>query len=791
MDYLNKAINYSSGLINRDIYLYLYILIKFIFLKPRKSKKLEQHMEKYTNRINEQIIKDKDKYIKIEVNLMYTKQNLMNILDFIKMQNLLYAGDIFEGILIVTFSYGFETDKDNCFGKYLFNNLYRFYSLKHNDIANWYIKEKFRDNEDIESLITMDITHDNKKDSLKEKRAPVIETSSFMEEEPLTGENDSIFYNLLLEINKNKYQPFYLDENNTKAKWYIHRGVFNSQTKLSKLYKFIIKNLENKKSVTLDRDIASNSIPKIISDIFDEHSLGHASLKIVLSFFISVYIYYQNKHSQFIKYSEPSEYIEGNEDEDDKYISKDPIPFELDLKGAYIEGRYSNIIFSPIRIEPRILRLNISQNNFRENGFTDMSKVLLFNNNLSYIDYNVSLLKSYYLDYLNYTLGIFDNYSVKEINFSYNYIREDCNDYLARLLSHLKGLKTLNLSSNDLKKGLSSFFIMLKRLYRESKINLENLYLNKCTLDDASFYELGELLKSKYCKLKRLYLSQNNKVSNINFLKKLKKNRSLIELNFSKSNIGAHDLADIKKIISNTSIKHLYLYKNKITDFNELIRTLFRTRLIKEEFENEDNVMNNDDALLLNLDLSNSDIWLKNKNQVILVNKIIKETNLSCLDISHILYGPSPDKKQMTASNESYRNFIDNNIKPSLEKTQSKYIELIENKVPIEIEIKDLEKENYDELNDFDEELNIKIEQITNDKEAKNIVFLKKNALEIIQKINTEAKYDSISRKANLANKKDKKKFFNKIVSNMRLIYLKKRLGEIDNKIEKKKLIII
>ena len=228
MKYFQNAVNYSSRLINREIYLYLFNLMKFIFINPRKSnkKEIEEKLEKYTNNINEKIIKKEDKYINIKVNLMYTKENFMNIIDFIKTQNLLFAGDIIEGILIMVFSLGFETDKDNCFGKFLFNNMNRFFSLRYNDLADWYKKEKFRKNEDIQKLITVEIASDDDKNK-REKEIKIKEKDS--------GKN-SIFYNFLLEINKEKYKSVYLDENNTKAKWYIHRGEFKSQKKLNIIY---------------------------------------------------------------------------------------------------------------------------------------------------------------------------------------------------------------------------------------------------------------------------------------------------------------------------------------------------------------------------------------------------------------------------------------------------------------------------------------------------------------------------------------------------------------------------
>ena len=100
MDYIKKSLKYSSELINRNIYLYLYNLIKYIFLNTKKSLEVEKKLVLHTNKINEEIIKDKKKFIDIKNNV-YSKENIINILDFIKMQNLLYSGDIMEGILIM------------------------------------------------------------------------------------------------------------------------------------------------------------------------------------------------------------------------------------------------------------------------------------------------------------------------------------------------------------------------------------------------------------------------------------------------------------------------------------------------------------------------------------------------------------------------------------------------------------------------------------------------------------------------------------------------------------------
>ena len=62
------------------------------------------------------------------------------------------------------------------------------------------------------------------------------------------------------------------------------------------------------------------------------------------------------------------------------------------------------------------------------------------------IDYSVSVLKTYFFDYFNCGFSIFDNYNIEELNISYNYIKEDRDYYLTKILSHLKGLETINLS---------------------------------------------------------------------------------------------------------------------------------------------------------------------------------------------------------------------------------------------------------------------------------------------------------------------------------------------------------
>ena len=133
----------------------------------------------------------------------------------------------------------------------------------------------------------------------------------------------------------------------------------------------------------------------------------------------------------------------------------------------------------------------------------------MFNKNIKIISFQECLISSLSLDTFNEDFILFNNYNVKELNLSSNLLKSDSDINLSKLITHFKGLKSLVLSNNTLKSGLGSFFATLKNLYRKNQSNLEELYLVNCELDDISFYELGELLKSKYCKLKCLCLNEN------------------------------------------------------------------------------------------------------------------------------------------------------------------------------------------------------------------------------------------------------------------------------------------
>ena len=494
-------------------------------------------------------------------------------------------------------------------------------SIKDDELVEWFIKGKIND-----KII-------NIRKLLRNDYLKIYNFLNTIQEEPLIDLLYEIYSekNIKKEINKKKFLNF------------TNRRNFD----------FIIKKLK------LDSDELWDNDFKIINDYFlndyaffeskyryDEKEIHLEKLKkrkipLIRSLFISVYIYYQNQNSTLMKYRNFEENLEI-------------IPYEYNLSEAAIEYNLLDIVMSPLRVDPRIDEIKLHKNILKENGFKELGKILLFNKSIKKIDFHVCQIKSSHIDFLNDILCLFDNNSVGVLNLSYNYLKEDNAEYLSNILTHFKKLKSINLSCNDFKRGISSFLITLKKLYRQGKSDLESLNLNKCNLDDISYYELGELLKSKYCKLKKLYINNNNIPSNINFLKKLKKNRCLTQIYFNRSNIGNNDTNDIMRIISNCNIEYLYLNKNRISDFSQCLRIIYKTRLIKKE----DKIIR-ENPNFYNLDLGDNICINKNADKIKLLKNIINETTLYCLDISKILYDAYPDKYIKIILNKDYITSVD------------------------------------------------------------------------------------------------------------------------------------
>ena len=114
---------------------------------------------------------------------------------------------------------------------------------------------------------------------------------------------------------------------------------------------------------------------------------------IIRSFFHTVYNYFQIINSELMKYKLNSnnnndnnkEENEEEDDEDEDFEFKKAkelvdVPFACDLTSLNMEGKYSYVILSPIRIEPKVENCILIQNNLKEIGLYESGNMFLFNN---------------------------------------------------------------------------------------------------------------------------------------------------------------------------------------------------------------------------------------------------------------------------------------------------------------------------------------------------------------------------------------------------------------------------
>ena len=296
-------------------------------------------------------------------------------------------------------------------------------------------------------------------------------------------------------------------------------------------------------------------------------------------------------------------------------------------------------------------------------------------------------------------------------------------------------------------------------------------------MDGQALYELGELLKCKFCKLKKLFLSGNSfPYNNNDFFKKLKKNKSLTEIYLNKNDIWNGNVDDILRIINITEIKYLYLYRIKITDFNKLLAIINRTKLIGNK--DDENNINLDELFLTNLDLSNNDFNIKNEQHIELLIKLIEKTNLHCLDISHILYDDNPYKLKKINDNVNYRTKVEE-LKKILEDNREKYIKNVSDLRKNKVDKKHNENlKDEKALKQYDDDIyNI----IANDK-AKHPLFLRKEARRIL---NNE------KNKEIRKNEKEFEKMEENLINYMIYKRSERDINKLEKEVKKKKLILI
>ena len=602
----------KSSIINKDSYLFLYCLLKSIFIKDIGNRKEKN------DKIEEYLKKIREKY-KIDLKREYSKENFENIIKYVKTQNKAYVGEILENILLKLFCSIMKVPQKETINKYIYYNLQNIFGIK-NKVKEKQISET--------NLIRDFILYDKLYPAELQNKEIFYQTSNNV----ITSTFEYfliLIYQCKLDSVKNRNKKHQFNDISYKLYKYSQNYPYNKEEKRI-IQNSIIEfdNIINKVHENYKKKIENNSL--------------NSNISIISYFFFTLFVNYQTINSRLIKYSK--------KDNDRLFL----VPYEYNVIGSSMKAIYAPLICSPMRQDNRINIISMTENDLAEIGMAEMGKNIIFNQNIKVINYNKNRLYSYYFYYLNQASKIYGNYSIQEINLSNNFFNDDIDDYLCDILKKFKNLKTLNLSCNRIRSGISKFMNRLKLYYRKNKTKLEKLNLNKCFLNKSSLYELCECLKSKYCKLKYLYLNLNymNDFSAQPLLDAIKKNNSLKEVYLNKNLIGNSSIQNIGKVISRfrNSLEVFYLSQNEIKNNDNLLRIACRTKIIYSNEENKNEILLNhhESPSLINLDLSKNGINIKNTYQILLLEQIINDTYLFCLDYSQILYNfeyESPSKK--------------------------------------------------------------------------------------------------------------------------------------------------
>ena len=618
---MNSHINLPpKTIINKQNYYFLYSLLKSIFIYDTGN--LKKQREKLDN------ISNKIKNIhKIVLNREYSKANFENIIKYAKFQNLIYAGEILENILLRIFTSIMYIPQNETINKYIYYHLQNIFAIKSKD------KEKQKEEIDfIQNFIAYDSLFP---DELKNKKI-------FFQPYEIVPTILEYFIALVYKLKIDS-----IKSNQKMCKNQYHKISNN-------LYYNSSNNTDNKEEKNLIKNgiIEFENIINHIIDYYKDDSNKILKTNIISYFFFTLFVNYQTTNNRLMKFYKDNKNI-------NKFAS---VPYEYNMIGAVMKGFYSILISSPMRQDNRIKIISMMENDLGELGMAELGKTIVFNPNIKILNYNKNRLYSYYLFYLNQASKIFINNSIEEINVYNNFFKDDIDDYLCDTLKKFKNLKILNLSSNKIGSGLTKFFNLLKLLYRQKKSKLEKLNINKTSLDSSSIYELCQLLKNKYCKLKSLYLNINymNDYDVEPILEAIKKNNSLKEVYLSRNFIGNISTEKIGKAISrfHDSLEVLYLNQNEIRSNENLLRIASRTKVIysKEEDRNKVFIDLDSNPILKNLDLSKNGVNYRNKEQVLIFNQILNDTYLSCLDYSVTLM--NLDSKGIS-SNEKYNKEIE------------------------------------------------------------------------------------------------------------------------------------
>ena len=651
-------------IINKDIYLFIYILIKCIIFDEDKPKKKEIKLkEKHSKKINlfigiandkiyQRINKiSKTEQIKItakDLTTEYTEDNFERIIEFLEQQNPVYIGDILDCILIQICGFAMQIDPYETINEIIYDNL-----TVNGDITVFEKDELAR----IRKYINVEVFKDDKlRKNLyppfnKIVACPFLSLLLYSYKEKLEIINNQKKYNCY-NIMKYFFNYFYDGITN----YFIDGFSKIVNNHLSQE----LENINSSKLVNInymDQFLVNgfNSINNLVDKNETKDPKFKTAISMLQYFFYTLFVYSKTIKDNLIKYNH------SNDDTKNKIIG---IPYSYDLESGFMNIYNSLMVISPIKLIKGIKHVSFRQNNLGDIGLFESGKALLFNRDVETFIYDKNIIRAYYIAYFIFVQRIFNNYNIKEISFNTNiYLKEDIDIILCEIIKHFKGVKIINISNNEIKSGITKFCIELKKLYRENKCKVEELNFKGCTLDDESIYELSELIKCKKCRLKTLNLDKNNLRDSVKLFECIKKNKSLVNLYVSRCQINNTMIEKkINRVISlHMNLKIFDLCKNSINSSSILTKLISRTKVIKNYmvkndgrfYSNVKTKINNDHVHLFFLDLSQNPVNYLNKNFIDNIIKIVKDSNLQILHCQKIFFGENKNNSEKQQNNKT------------------------------------------------------------------------------------------------------------------------------------------
>ena len=601
----------------------LYKIIYLIFFTLVDYNKLVEYLKDNNNLKNKNILNDM-KNIKEErnknnlddfegINNDFTIENYkkINKLLYDKTKDKNYFSDLLEFCLINALMLVFNCGKDHTINIYLYDN---FNKIK---------RGKFFENLEKNSFVT-EVLKQPFESYLKE----TVEYNFNEETFEFTNDKKEI-------IKKKQYLS--LITNLGKSLNDILKGFFdNFEERVDELLKKVEK--ENSTSSKISPLIYMGMIIKFkkFQLIYEK---GNEELKKYISSQIKILYSYPKSSFNYLFYILFTIFKIKNSSQ----IKKTKTPFKFEISQAFLEYDSSFVMASIIKYDKRIKHITFNQNKFGEIGFYELGKNLLFNQNIIILNIGQMNITTSHLNFFN--IGLNGYCSAIELNYNNNIkINSTSGKAIAESITKFPNLIRLNLNKCEL--GIGTKYILKTILEKPMKIT--NLFLSKTLMDETSIKILNKIVEKKNCTIKILSVSNcnfNNKYGR-KFLRSICKNTSIEELYMYNCELDDSYFCDIRNLIISGNLNVLSLYKNKLSNFESILKLIQLTSTQKKNYKIG--------SQLINLDLSVNPIKknsICNKYIDIFVN-VCYNTTLKILDISQTLNGENPKIKKEEDENK-------------------------------------------------------------------------------------------------------------------------------------------